>query len=174
MPLCSRLLEHKAGIPCRWSKVFTDSKQLVIFANPLCSAQRSGLDLSNAGRNGQVGDCSILGLSASVTYNRCPAGSPGHIYRFQRLGECSYLVWLYQYRIRTVELYSFCHAFGIGYKQIVPNQFDFSAEFFIQLYPASPILLPQPTFNGGNTPSPFAPQVSPYRPRTTYSARIGR
>ena len=48
------------------AKLLLDAKQLVVLSHAVGAAQRTGLDLAAVGGNSNVGDSSVLGLTAAV------------------------------------------------------------------------------------------------------------
>ena len=55
-----------SGVAPARTQFFLDPEQLVVFRDAVGPARRAGLDLTDAGRNGQVGDRGVLGLTGSV------------------------------------------------------------------------------------------------------------
>jgi len=110
------LLEHKRCVSCRRPEVFGDSEQLVVFADSVSSTGRARLYLADACGNGQVSDCTVFGFAASMTDDRGPAGTPGHIDCLECFCKRAYLVKLNQYRVGAAQFNALFEPFRIGYE----------------------------------------------------------
>ena len=84
-----------------------DPQELVVLADSVGSTKRAGLDLADAGRDGEVCDRTVFRFAAPVTDDGRPAGPLGHIDRVERLRQSPDLVELDQNRIGAVEFDAF-------------------------------------------------------------------
>src|SRR6185503_20602090 len=57
---------RSAGITCSVAQVCFDAQQLIVFGDAIGARQRSGLDLSGIGGDGEIGDERILCLTGSM------------------------------------------------------------------------------------------------------------
>ena len=62
----SCLFELAVAVGCIVSELLLDAEQLVVLGHAVGAAERTGLDLSAVGGNCDVGDGSVLGLTAAV------------------------------------------------------------------------------------------------------------
>src|SRR5580765_7934169 len=92
--LCMCTDDAPSREPCRWPELFLDAQQLVVFADAIGAAGRSGLDLSRGGPDRQVGDSRVLGLARSVRDDGRVTGIGRHADGVERLGDGADLVQL--------------------------------------------------------------------------------
>src|SRR5262245_50722136 len=76
-----------AGIGGARAEFFFDAQELVVFRGSVGTGERSGLDLSAIGGNGEIGDRGILRLAGAVGHDRAIAGLVRHLHGFQRFTE---------------------------------------------------------------------------------------
>ncbi len=81
-PITSKTESGAARITRRVAESFFDANQLIVFGEPVGPGKRACLDLTAIGGDGEIGDCSILGLARTVRQDRRVAGSMRPLHRF--------------------------------------------------------------------------------------------
>src|SRR4030095_11939841 len=134
------------------AELLFDAEQPVVLRDAVGAAERSGLDLTGAGRNREVRDRRILRFPATVRDHGPVAGCLCGAYGFERLGECADLVELDQDRVRDLLLDAFRQQPRIGHEEIVPDELHAIAESLCELLPPAPVAFIESVFdrhNGG-------------------------
>src|SRR5271166_2177879 len=75
---------------------FLDPQQLVVFRHPLAARGRARLDLAAVGRDGQIRDRRVVGLTGPVADHAAEPGAVGQAHRVQGLGDRADLIQLDQ------------------------------------------------------------------------------
>ena len=74
----------------------------------------------------------------------------GHLHCIQGFREGSDLIYLDEDGIGDFKLNTAAQTFDIGDKQIISHKLDLFSQMFRQVFPAFPVILPEPILNGNN------------------------
>src|SRR5664280_1610795 len=90
------VLGAREGVPARvnglGAELFLDAEQLVVLGDAIGAAGRAGLELADAGGDGEVGDGRVLGLARAVRDHGRVAVLTRQLDAVERLGQRSDLV----------------------------------------------------------------------------------
>ena len=81
------------------AELFFDAQQLVVFADAVGPARRSGLDLAGGRADREIGDRRVLGFAGAVRDDRRVAGVARHAHGVERFGDRADLIQLDQQRV---------------------------------------------------------------------------
>src|SRR5690606_34859263 len=143
----SALQDAAARIFRRLAKLLLDADQLVIFREPVGTAEAAGLDLAAVGGNRKIGDRRILGLARAVRHYGGVARLMRHLDRFQRLRQRADLVDLDENGVGNAALDPIAKALRVGDEKIVADKLHPSPDFLGQQLPALPVILAHPILN---------------------------
>ena len=135
-----------------------DPQKLIILGIPVRTAGRTCFDLSGSASYRQICDKGILGLAGSVGDHRAISRMLGHLHCIQSFRKGSDLVYLDKNGIGDFKLDTAAQTFDIGDKQIISHKLDLFSQMFRQVFPAFPVILPEPILNGNN--GKFSHQIS--------------
>src|SRR6185436_512251 len=121
------------------TELLFDAQQLVVLADPVGAACRSGFDLARRGADREIGNRRILGLAGAVRDDRRVAGVGCHPYRVEGLGDRPDLIQLDQQRVADVVGDAFLQDLRVGHEHIVADQLHARAEHAREELPALPI-----------------------------------
>ena len=127
-----------------------DPQKLIILGIPVRTAGRTCFDLSGSASYRQICDKGILGLAGSVGDHRAISRMLGHLHCIQGFREGSDLIYLDEDGIGNFKLNTAAQTFDIGDKQIISHKLDLFSQMFRQVFPAFPVILPEPILNGNN------------------------
>jgi hypothetical protein len=114
--------ELLAGVDGVLAQLFLDTEDLVELGKTLRSGWGTGLDLSGAQTDDNVGNGDVLGLTGSVGDHDTPAGGVGVLGGLDGLGEGTDLVDLEQQRVAGLELDGLLDAERVGDSQVITRQ----------------------------------------------------
>src|SRR3954464_13817186 len=106
---------------CSGTKLFLDTKQLIVLRDTVRSRRRTGLDLPCPRRNGEIGDEGVFRLARAMGDHREISGRSGHFDRLERLAQCADLVDLDQDRVGDAALDAAGETLGVGHEKIVAD-----------------------------------------------------
>ena len=110
-------------------------------------AGRARLDLPAVGRDREVGDGDVFGLTAAVRHHRGVAGAAREQHGVERLRQRADLVDLDQDRVRHAALDALREAGGVGDEEVVADELDAVAEPLGDREPAFPVVLGHAVFD---------------------------
>src|SRR4051812_8201084 len=90
---------ERPGVTRGVIELFLDAQQLVVLRDAFAPGRRTGLDLSAVGRNGEVGDRRVLGLTRAVAHHARVPIAVREADRVERLGQSADLVDLDEQRV---------------------------------------------------------------------------
>src|SRR6267378_4220459 len=85
----SQAVQVPAGIMRDVAKLFGDAEQLVVLRDTLAARGAAGLDLADAGRDGEIRDEGVFGFAGAVRDHGAVAVAARQVDALQRLGECA-------------------------------------------------------------------------------------
>src|ERR1700722_11888669 len=85
-------LHQPRAIDPTGTKLCFNPQELVVLGDSIRPTGAAGLDLPAVGRDGDVGDCGVLGFTGPVTEYTRPAGTMSHRDSRERLGQGADLV----------------------------------------------------------------------------------
>jgi hypothetical protein len=118
--------------------------------DPVRTRQRTGFDLTGAGRDRKVGNCRIFRFTRAVRNHGCVTGLLRHSDGGKRFGQTANLVQFDQNRVSHVRLDTVAQDFGIGDEQIVANELNTFAKRIGQRFPACPVRFVHTVFDRQN------------------------
>src|SRR6266704_850157 len=127
-----------------------DSKQLVVFGEPIGPAQRSGLDLSTVGGHSYVGDCGVLRFAGTMTQDGGVTMRTRQFHGIQGFSERADLVHFNENRVGRSGIYSLLEKFDIGDEEIVAHKLDLIAQFLSEYFPMFPIAFSATVFDAND------------------------
>src|SRR5262249_14640016 len=129
------------------TQLLFDSEELIVFANAIGPARRSGLDLAGGGADCQGGDRRVFRLSGSVrNYGGvlCVCRHPNSL---QRLGDGANLVELDEESVADAVTDPAFENLGVRHEYVVADELNAAAKLSRQHLPAFPITLRNAVFN---------------------------
>src|SRR5580658_6458762 len=130
------------------AQLFLNAEQLVVLCNAVGAADGARLDLSYAGRNGEVGDEGVLGFAGAVRDDRGVAVTAAQVDSLKGFGNSADLVDLDENRIAYAFLNATLQALYIGDENVIAHQLDAAAELIRKNPPAVPVIFGQAVFEG--------------------------
>src|SRR5207247_8310753 len=88
----------------RDAALLVDAQELVVLREPLAARRRARLDLTDAGRDREVGDEGVVGLAAAMRDHRSVSRAPRALDGVERLGERPDLVQLDEHGVGDAAL----------------------------------------------------------------------
>src|SRR5580700_8468569 len=144
--LCTRI-HRRAGVARSLAELFFDRHKTIVFCGAIAAGERARLDLARAGRDGEIGDGRVFGLSRTMGDNRAETGLLRHRYAIERLGERSDLVHLDEDCVRGGFFDAAFEEAHVGDEEIVADELDALPERLRQRHPAGPIALREAVFD---------------------------
>ena len=134
-----------AGEPGGAAQFLFDAQQLVVFADAVGAARRSGLDLAGRCPHRQVRDRRVLGFAGAVRDDRAVVGVAGHLHRVERLRDRADLIELDQQCVADPICDAALQNLGIGHEHVVADE--------LHRAPSSRVSSCQPSQSPSATPS---------------------
>ena len=128
-------------------QLFVNPQQTIVFCGAFSTGGRTCFYKSRVKGNGQVGDESVLGLTASVGDYSVKAVSAGDPHCFHCLAESAYLVELDEDRVSAAVLNALDKPLCVGDKKVVAHQTHLSAQSSCYILPVEPVLLVKSGFD---------------------------
>src|SRR5262245_47628358 len=123
------------------AELFLDPQKLVVLRDAIAPRGCAGLDLADAGRDGQIRDRRVLGLAGAVRHDRCIPALARELDRLERLRQRPDLVDLDEDRVGDSRLDAAPEALDVGDEEVVPDELHSPAEPLGQSPPAVPVVL---------------------------------
>ena len=129
---------------------FFNPQQLVVLADAIGPAGRSGLDLSGRGADRQVGNRRVLGFAGPVRDDRRVARVARHADGIERFGDGADLVELDEQRVGDAVGDSAFQNLRVGHEHVVSHELHASAERGRQRLPPVPVAFREAVFDRDN------------------------
>ena len=142
-----RLNLQVTGVDRGRAELFFDAEELVVFRDPIAAGSRAGFDLAGIGRDGDIGDGDILGLTGTVGDDGGVVILVGEFDGVEGLGEGADLVDLHEDRIGGAGCDTLFEEVDVGDEEIVAHELNFVAEGDGEFFPGGPVVLVATVFD---------------------------
>ena len=132
------------------AQFFFDTKQLVVLGCSFSTARSSGLDLSGAESDGQVGNVIVFGFPGTVRSHDTPTILLGKFDGIDGFGNGSDLVDLKQQTVGGLLFDGLLDFDGVGDGQVISDNLDLVSNFGDNLGPVLPVILVEGVFDSDN------------------------
>ena len=114
---------------------------MIVLREPVRSCERPGFDLTAVGRDSEIGNCGVLGLTRAVRHHSGVSRTLGHRDRIERFGEGADLVHLDQDRVGQPLADPIGKSLGVGHEKIIADELAAIPQGFGQRRPAFEVVL---------------------------------
>ena len=142
------LAESHARVDSASTEFGFDTEELVVLSGTFSTARSTGLDLSGAQTDGQVGDVVVLGFPGSVGGHDAPSVLLGKLDGIDGLTDASDLVDLEEEAVGGLLFDGLLDLDGVGHGQVITDDLDVFSDFGNDLGPVGPVILVKGVLDG--------------------------